>query len=262
MASGIHKIRRQKGKILQTQFYYPVQSNNNLPKKICQRPFSVSFFHRRRKNRGSMTVEAALVVPVFLIGCLMLLSIVLLMRDNMDRQLKLHKTAREMAVLAVSVQSSQSDMIRLRRVYPASLTPKCPGIQTILLENHCVVHKFNGYDAANGDVTGESEIYVYLTEHGTVYHRKRSCKHLNIDILPVSGKDVGAKRNKDGKIYYTCKKCLKLTKEELKRTTVFITDYGVKYHTEITCPDLKRSLRVVLLSQAEGRAACKDCCRE
>ena len=67
---------------------------------------------------------------------------------------------------------------------------------------------------------------------------KRSCKHLNIDILPVSGKDVGAKRNKDRKIYDTCKKCLKLTKEELKRTTVFITDYGVKYHTEINCPDL------------------------
>ena len=153
-------------------------------------------------------------------------------------------------------------MIRLRRVYSASLTPKCPGIRTILLENHCIVHKFNGYDATNGDVTGESAIYVFLTERGSVYHRKRSCKHLNIDILPVSGKDVGAKRNKDRKIYDTCKKCLKLTKEELKRTTVFITDYGVKYHTEINCPDLKRSLHVVLLSQAEGRAACKDCCRE
>lgn len=262
MVSGIHKIRRQKGKILQTQFYYPVQSNNNLPKKICQRPFSVPFFHMRRMDRGSMTVEAALVVPLFLIGCLMLLSIVTITRDSMDRQLKLHKTAREMAVLASAVQSSQSDVIRLRRVYPASLTPKCPGIQTILLENHCVVHKFNGYDVSNGDVTGESKVYVYLTEYGTVYHKKRSCKHLNIDILPVSGKDVDAKRNKDGKIYDMCKKCLKLTRAELKQTTVFITDYGVKYHTEINCPDLKRSLRVVLLSQAEGRAACKDCCRE
>lgn len=262
MVSGKHKIRRQKGKILQTQFYYPVQSNNNLPKKICQRPFSVPFFHTRRMDRGSMTVEAALVVPLFLIGCLMLLSIVTITRDSMDQQLKLHKTARETAVLASAVQSSQSDMIRLRRVYPASLTPKCPGIQTILLENHCVVHKFNGYDASNGDVTGESKVYVYLTEYGTVYHKKRSCKHLNIDILPVSGKDVDAKRNKDGKIYDTCKKCLKLTRAELKRTTVFITDYGVKYHTEINCPDLKRSLRVVSLSQAEGRAACKDCCGE
>ena len=236
MASGIHKIKRQKGKILHTQFYYPVQSNNNLPKKICQRPFSVLFFRIWRMDQGSMTVEAALVVPLFLIGCLMLLSIVTITQNYMDRQLKLHKTAREMAVLAAGVQGSQSDMIRLRRVYSASLT--------------------------NGDVTGESAIYVFLTEHGSVYHRKRSCKHLNIDILPVSGRDVGAKRNKDGKIYDTCKKCLKLTKEELKRTTVFITDYGVKYHTEINCPDLKRSLRVVLLSQAEGRAACKDCCRE
>ena len=96
----------------------------------------------------------------------------------MDRQLKLHKTARETAVLAAGVQGSQSDMIRLRRVYSASLTPKCPGIRTILLENHCIVHKFNGYDATNGDVTGESAIYVFLTEHGSVYHRKRSCnKH-------------------------------------------------------------------------------------
>ena len=262
MASGIHKIKRQKGKILQTQFYYPVQSNNNLPKKICQRPFSVRFFRIWCMDQGSMTVEAALVVPLFLIGCLMLLSIVTITQNYMDRQLKLHKTARETAVLAAGVQGSQSDMIRLRRVYSASLTPKCPGIRTILLENHCIVHKFNGYDATNGDVTGESAIYVFLTEHGSFYHRKRSCKHLNIDILPVSGKDVGAKRNKDRKIYDTCKKCLKLTKEELKRTTVFITDYGVKYHTEINCPDLKRSLRVVLLSQAEGRAACKDCCRE
>lgn len=78
-----------------------------------------------------MTVEAALVVPLFLIGCLMLLSIVTITQNYMDRQLKLHKTAREMAVLAAGVQGSQSDMIRLRRVYSASLTPKCPGIRTI-----------------------------------------------------------------------------------------------------------------------------------
>lgn len=51
MASGIHKIKRQKGKILQTQFYYPVQSNNNLPKKICQRPFSVLFFRIWRMDQ-------------------------------------------------------------------------------------------------------------------------------------------------------------------------------------------------------------------
>ena len=76
MVSGIHKISRQKGKILQTQFYYPVQSNNNLPKKICQRSSSVPFFRMQRMEQGSMTVEAALVVPLFLIGCLMLLSIV------------------------------------------------------------------------------------------------------------------------------------------------------------------------------------------
>lgn len=39
MASGIHKIKRQKGKILQTQFYYPVQSNNNLPKRSARDHF-------------------------------------------------------------------------------------------------------------------------------------------------------------------------------------------------------------------------------
>ena len=46
--------------------------------------------------------------------------------------------------------------------------------------------------------------------------------------------------------------------------TVFITDYGNRYHTSLNCGELKRTVRSVTLPEAEeaGLRACKKCGNE
>ena len=44
---------------------------------------------------------------------------------------------------------------------------------------------------------GGNEDYVYVTEHGTVYHRSRECNYLDLTIRAVNYADVGNKRNKN-----------------------------------------------------------------
>lgn len=69
---------------------------------------------------------------------------------------------------------------------------------------------------------GQNEDYVYVTEHGTVYHRNRECNYLDLTIRAVNYADVGAKRNKNEHKYYACSSCVA---EKMWLSNVYITDY-------------------------------------
>ena len=213
-------------------------------------------------GRGSLTIEAALVLPLFLFACLALLSVMDMLTHYMDTEIKLYQTARAAAVYGYAAGgkgNGQEDWIRLKLVYPL----RGYGgrfAKSLLLENHVNVHIFNGY---GGDEIGEKsreDIYVYITGGSEVYHRRRDCKHLNVSVQAVSRAGAAACRNKDGGKYYPCRYCSRgISHAPADSPKVYITDYGVLYHTRIDCPDLKRRVSVVRLSEAGGRRACRDC---
>lgn len=299
------KIRKKGKKVLQTQ-------NTSLHmflirhagKRVCfpagRRISPVSSYQAGAyMAKGSLTVEAAFVMPLFLLSCFVILSLVDAMRIYTETELKLHQSARQLSVyaaagsvadtggktdsfgssaaaqsasakqLTAAIQSAsatqsasagaQTDWIDLSLVYPLSPQIKGPGFRVLILKNRCKVHKFNGYDDRAGDqINKEREEYVYITDRGSVYHRKRSCRFLNISIKEVKGREIAKKRSKDGEKYYACSVCCSSGAGE-KGQTFYITDYGNRYHASILCPDLKRTIRVVLLSQAGGRKPCKEC---
>ena len=102
---------------------------------------------------------------------------------------------------------------------------------------------------------GSEEEMVYVTEHGEVYHRDVDCVHLKVKVSSVAMKELSHLRNNDGKIYYSCEYC----GGNVGSGNVFITGYGTRYHTSVSCPGLKRKIYTIPISEAGGRRACSSC---
>lgn len=228
--------------------------------KIPKKDITCPLFLRK----GSLTVEAALVLPLFLLSSLTLLSFVDVMRvtveNQMQQQERLRSNAVYASVLTDVVDGKKGDYITLDYVYSVKLPVGGFGFEKLYVRQRSMVHIFNGYDDSYGDCVGEQPEYVYVTSSGSVYHKKRSCRALQISVREVSGARVGDMRNKDRKIYRSCNICMKgYTKEEIRGQTVYITDYGVKYHIRPNCPELTRMVQVVRIEDTGGKPACKLC---
>ena len=110
-----------------------------------------------------------------------------------------------------------------------------------------------------GDLSGsgaddlEGQI-VYITPSGTVYHLTMSCPYLDLSISSIAYEDVSSARNKNGQQYTKCSSCFNAASD-----TVYITDYGTKYHSSLSCSALKRTVIAIDMSEAGDRSACSKC---
>lgn len=108
-----------------------------------------------------------------------------------------------------------------------------------------------------------SEDKVYVTSEGTVYHRDRSCRTINIIIDKADISDLEQLRNSSGGKYYLCERCkgFKTNGDKLMKNEIYITDYGDRYHFNINCSALKRTVFEIPYSAVGQREACKVCSR-
>jgi len=215
-------------------------------------------------KRGSLTVEAALTLPLFLLACLTLLSLVDVMKTTTHKHTRqldvLRSTAVYASLLSGVAEGQEGDCISYDYVYAETLPIGGFGLKKVLVRQRSMVHLFNGYDDSRGDTIDERQDYVYITEQGSVYHTKRTCQAICVSVQEVSGRNVGQERNTEGKIYRKCSYCAKgYTKKELNRQKLYITDYGVKYHVRPNCPELIRVVQVVRKESIGGRTPCKFC---
>lgn len=145
--------------------------------------------------------------------------------------------------------------------YQFSPVSRLPVLGSIPVVQRTAARSFFGKEReVKSDETEEEEEEsekVYVSETGTVYHRKSTCSHLKLSVRQVLFDDVAAARNKDGEKYRPCEYCCRQPVEE----SVFITDYGNRYHRTLSCGELKRSVRTMTLEEAEekGLRACKTC---
>lgn len=130
------------------------------------------------------------------------------------------------------------------------------GYRQRILYSRMRTRAWTGYDSAahgaDGSMT-EEEI-VYVTPDGSVFHRSRSCSYLKLSIAAADRSFLDAQRNQDGSKYYPCGEC-----GSLCGSTVYITDYGNRYHATLGCSGLKRTVMAVPVSEAAGRGACSKC---
>lgn len=108
------------------------------------------------------------------------------------------------------------------------------------------VKAWNGYEKS---ISGsDEEQIVYLTETGLVYHKDYHCTYLDLSIQMVNSKE--AEEN-----YTPCRIC------GGRAETVYVTQSGDRYHSSLSCSGLKRTVYAVPLSEVLGKGACIRCGR-
>ena len=266
--------------------------------------------------KGSLTVEAAVVIPLFLLFMAAILSFFLLLSLQAEIQLSMEETARSFgkkAYLAEHLSASSSgkdaeeeaagvlsaginpftikaqmmeggfaetlDASRIRGgadglyVYHSNYDRK-EGILDIVVNytyvfpflperfgavrfvQRCRTHVWTGKRLKDSKGAETEAKTVYVTPSGSAYHLSTGCPYLDLSVRAVSGTEVDALRNKDGKIYYRCTDCCR--KGGL-HGQVYITDYGTSYHADLQCSGLKRSVEAVPLSEVGSRHVCSRC---
>lgn len=240
--------------------------------------------------KGSMAVEAALVLPLFLFYMMTLLYSLEMVRFQSDMAEALHKVGRSTGILmqegfrgdvsenVLHVLSKnqlpflcvegEENGVKIKTDYhmlgkgnlqiTASYQIKpfifwLP-VGDIRVEEHCFLHGFTGYQKGMVVAENKQEQYVYITPSGEKYHLSENCTYLRVQLQVLSVEKMESLRNADGEIYRPCETC-----KPKDNSVCYYTKWGNRYHGTSDCKALKRAVYLVPLSQAEGRTACKKC---
>ena len=205
-------------------------------------------------GKGSMTVEASLVLPFLLCAVTALLYLFSFTSVQAKESRKLTERAELLAVTAGQAYASDP-YIRLYDADLVSLPFSALFVGRKPVTRKVVVRAWVGY-------TGESfqnhagETIVYITPTGSVYHKSRDCTYLRFSIRQVASGDLSGERNQSGSRYTPCIYCIR---RGWAGGTAYITDHGTSYHSSMGCQGLKRTVTAIPLSEAKGRDACSRC---
>lgn len=246
---------------------------------------------KKKDTNGSITIEAALAVPIFFLAVVSLLYLMEIMAIRTSVRCGLQyagKIAAGEAYIVTAVMPSQLEKdvihaIGADRLERSIILGGCNGIRCdesrvslrtgigkltasyqirlpVLLfkvppieyREEIRIKVWSGYEK-EGFLTDDEET-VYITETGLVYHRDYHCTHLELSIRMVSSAELESLRNNSGGRYYPCGQCVRLGKNG-----VYITNTGDRYHSSLSCSGLKRTIYAVPVSEAVGRRACSRC---
>lgn len=242
-----------------------------------------------KRKKASMTVEASLVLPLFMFAMILIGYLGQMIRCQDEMQEALTRLAREASAEYGAFQSSalkskayymaklntylsgsvgkvtffeshfleERDEIDLVAVYRMTTPFSIMGMGDFRFRQRVHTRAFTGVDRRKKE--GEQgDCIVYITDTGRVYHRTRECSYLNPSISKVLFGDLANLRNSSGGKYKCCERCSKETYLE-KGDSVWITRYGDRYHTSKSCSGLKRAIKEIRLSEVGNRPPCSKC---
>lgn len=201
------------------------------------------------QKKGSLTVEAALILPFFMMVLFFLFS--LFYQYSVAADLKTGAAAEaKKTALAVGILGTETagDITICR-------SEELEGIQNPLfsgkrkITQSAVCRPWIGFTKLE-----EQETYVYITPEGSVYHLTADCTHLELSIHTVSLKSAKTMKNQYGESYKKCELC-----KEVPGNIVYITEEGNRYHSRRGCSGLKRTVRLVPLRSVLERSCCLRC---
>ena len=208
--------------------------------------------------KGSMTLEASLVLPFLLCAVTALLYLFAFTSVQTKESRELMERAQLLAVTA-GQEYHTDPYIKLSDAHMISLpfSDLFSGRHPVI--RRAVVRAWVGYTGESFQNSAEEEL-VYITPDGSVYHRTRDCTYLRLSIRQLSYENLTDERNLSGGRYTACEYCVR---RGWSGGIVYITDHGTSYHSSIGCQGLKRTVMAVPLSEAEagGRSCCSRCGR-
>lgn len=281
---------------------------------------------KRKKIKAGMTIEAAIVLPLFLFFVIAFSYFLIILSLQADIQLRMEETARQIGTLAYFAKHAEgtfsdtsaegeteaesssegilsvginslsiktlilkdglADKINRSRiqggtagvyVYHSSYDMKSGILDIVLNYTYDIPflpdsigdirfvqrsrsHVWTGkelkdtsFDGSENDGEGTT---VYVTPYGTVYHLSTECHYLDLSIHEVSAGEIEEMRNKDGGKYYMCSDCCQ---KGQNYSSVYVTDYGTNWHSDLHCTGLKRTVEAIDISEVGNMHACPKC---
>jgi len=205
-----------------------------------------------KKLRGSLTIESALAMPLFILA----VSILIFWTSFLQTQEKLNADAadkaREIAKLAYVTEEETGEEVKLIEIGKGEL------LNGTYFERMAVARPFTGryYKNKEGGDAEDNRI-VFVTKTGQVYHTSNICSHIKISVREVDFSSVNHLRNKGGAKYYPCEYCARGKLGGI----VYITSEGNRIHKNKTCPGIKRTVTTMKKTEAEARGLrpCERC---
>ena len=247
------------------------------------------------KHNGSLSIETAVILPMFLVGLLTLASLGLMYEfrirlraamlycaESMSFELSdgsnaaLSEVSAKVSEYAASGDESfgfvsggfegidftsshldETEYIEIEADYTLIPFSDMFGLLSIPVSDKCVIHNWCGYE--KGYFPENYGEYVYVTRNSEVYHLNRQCSHIQLNIVETPGSQVGKLRNENGGKYYPCEYCKPKKSDEV----LYVTSDGDRYHGTLSCTALKRTVYSISLSEAErkGLRPCTRCGR-
>lgn len=234
---------------------------------------------------GSLTVEAALTLPIFLFSMIMVLFLFRIMQAQYIVGNSLDQAVAEISLMG-RITEKQAESLVKAKFYKELLAQDCPlseikygiagfswkgtkvnaddidtsvtyhiqfplrffGAKSIKLSDGCRMHRWRG-NRNGSDGCGDGE-WVYITPTESVYHVSRECTHLRLSITAVSVKKAKEKS------YNPCGHCVRGKKVG---TIVYITSTGYCYHMKVNCSGLKRTVYMILKENVGSKRPCLRC---
>ncbi len=209
----------------------------------------------RFRLNASLSVEASLILPLFLFFTITVMSLLIMSKDQSETCMELHQRALEM--YEASAGSDPGPMIELEKDYVQYPVIRFFDFISVKVRDRIVMHPFTGYTGDGGLLPEpEPDEYVYVTKNGTKYHRNPSCSYINIRPHSTGAESIRDARNSYGRKYRACDVC-----HPKLSGLLFITGDGECYHCRSDCPALKRTVYMITLKEAvaNGYSACSKC---
>ena len=230
-------IRKEKKKISLRQ-YNPIKIINR--KKSHNEALSYALLN------GSLTLEAALILPLFLLGSAVILSLFLMMQVQYSVANALDRAVADTALLCVESEKTIENLTKAA-FYKELTVEKCP---LFLVQGNMAGFSWTGTKIDHASINDAS--WVYVTPNQSVFHLNRNCSHLKLSVKLLHVLEW--KSIKD--LYRSCDHC---AKGERPGTAIYVTEQGDCYHLRLDCSGLKRTIYMIKRSQAENIKTCSRC---
>lgn len=239
---------------------------------------------------GSVTVEAVFCIPLFLYAAICLIWMLELRAVQIRVRCALHEAGKRMSVelaetpilisslLEAEVMNSLGEewmerslivdgvdcndsyswpntgIMELRVSYQVKLPFPVFAIPPLEYEESMRIKAWNGYVKSGFSGLENLKEIVYVTETGVVYHKDYHCTYLEPSVKGVQEEVLKDLRNESGGKYYPCSSCGRKSSEKY-----YITDYGNRYHSSLSCSGIKRKIYAVSVSEVKGKGECSKC---
>lgn len=234
-------------------------------------------------SRGSLTVETALILPLFLFAMVTVLFLFRVLElqyivgealdkavaeATLQKETSPQEIENTVKVLFYKELAQEDGMISMINLEWAGFSWEDSGIDETyidmkvayqvklpgwILQNRMLAvtecsrsRRWTGMSGAG--MNGSGGEWVYITPEGSVYHKSRECTHLKLSIQSVTAEAASG--------YRPCELCVE---GKTANPFVYITNQGECYHAKLNCSGLKRTVYMIPLVQAEERSPCSRC---